>query len=37
MKKELDNILLKAWNGESKLSDTDINSFKKIMRYKDGQ
>ena len=37
LKKDLDSILLKAWNGESKLSDTDITSFKKIIRYKDGQ
>ena len=36
-KESIERILLKAWDGQVKLTDEDIKTFKEIQRYKQGQ
>jgi hypothetical protein len=33
-KESIERILLKAWDGQVKLTDDDIKTFKEIQRYK---
>lgn len=37
LKKDIDKILLKAWEGQQDLSDDEMRRFREVMRYKQGQ
>lgn len=37
LKKVIDKILLKAWAGESDLTEDELRRFREVMRYKQGQ
>jgi len=37
LKKDIDKILLKAWDGREDLSEDELRRFREVMRYKQGQ
>jgi hypothetical protein len=37
LKKDIDSILLKAWDGLAELSEDELRRFREVMRYKQGQ
>lgn len=37
LKMDIDKILLKAWDGQKTLDEDELQRFREVMRYKQGQ